>query len=185
MKPFICMALPTGHVYQFPAQIIAENRAKCMQELHPDEFPDLAAAMEDTVGLFEDDYEVRDWALNNMNPDEYMPQAVLVRFTPPERDYNAAEWTHHDAPAIVGEIEGQAVMEYPLEVLVTAMGLSRQLCNISVLNGADGKPFAAVAVMVGNEIVLQPYLTSLSRLTDQIAEAIKAAQQPAAETNEG
>lgn len=172
MKPFIQLTLSTGQTYEFPSQVIAANRAKCMLELHPDEFANLDAAMADTVELFDDSYEIRDWALNNMNPEDYMPFAQPVRFTAPERDFNTAEWSYHDAPAIVGEIDANDIMNAPVEAVVTSMAASRQLCNVSVLNGADGKPFAAIAVIIGHESVLHPYLNTLTNLTNQIAAAI-------------
>ena len=168
MKPFIQITFSTGQTYQFPTHVIAANRAKAMLESHPDEFANLDAAMADTVGLFDDSAEIREWALNNMNPDDYMPYAQMVRFVSPERDFNSADWSYHDDSASVGEIEAEHIMSAPLEAIATSMAEARQLCNVSLLNDIDGKPFAAIAVIIGHESVLKPYLNTLTDLTNQI-----------------
>lgn len=162
MKPFIQIAFPTGQTFELPAVVIAENRAKAMLAENPGEFADIAAAMQDTVELFDDDYQLKDWALNNMNPDEYMPYARMIRFKAPEADFQAAEWSHHPGQAITGEIDGDNVLKAPLEYLVTLTAASRQLANVTVINNADGQPGAAVAVFVGPTMAISAFIDAVS-----------------------
>lgn len=71
-----------GSVWAVPVSIIARNRA----EHYASEFDgDVERSLaEDTNPLFEaDDYEVRDWAANNMNWKDVAEHAFLVRKAPP------------------------------------------------------------------------------------------------------
>lgn len=176
MKPFIQIALSTGHVYEVPTEVIAQNRAKTMQELHPSEFPTLEDALADTRELFDDGYQIEDWAKNNMNPPEYLPSARLIRFITPEQDFsNSAEWSFHDAPAMMGELTGDDILRQPIEAVLSVLGASQQICNVTVLNDNEGKPFAAMALIQGPEPVINAFVTALQFTAERVA----AATQPA------
>lgn len=176
MKPFIQIALATGHVFEISTQVIAENRAKTMLEAHKDEFADLDAAMVDTVELFDDNYQVEDWAKNNMNPEDYMPGARLVRFVAPEQDFvNAAEWTLHELPAMVGELDGEQIMRQPVEAVLSTMAAAQQLCSITVLNNNDGQPYAAMALIIGPGQVIDAYTKALAFITEKVTAKPEAA----------
>ena len=176
MKAFIQIALAAGQVYEIPVAAVASSRAQAMLELHADEFPTIVEAMGDTVELFNDDMgQVRDWALNNMNWNDLEPVARLVRFTPPDLDLQAGEWTYHDHRAITGELDGATVMKSPVELVATVMMESQQLCNVTVLNGADGEPFGAVAVIIGSKQIVGAYLNTLKFTGDQITSGMPAA----------
>jgi len=169
MKSLIQIALPTGHVYEVPVAVVASSRAKTMLELHADEFSTIEAAMEDTVELFNDDMgQVRDWALNQMNWTDIEPVARMIRFSPPAIDLQAGEWTYHDHHALTGELDGATVMKSPVELVATVMAESQQLCNVTVLNGPDGEPFGAVAVITGAKPIVEAYLTTLRFTGEQI-----------------
>lgn len=170
MKPFIQIALPTGHVYEVAARVVAENRAKVMQELHSQEFPTLDAAIADTSELFEDGYEIKDWALNQMNPEEILATARLVRFTPPEQDLQYGAWTYSDHPAPVAELDGNEIMQHPVESVLSTMAASNQLCNVTVLNGPDGNPHAAMALVIGDASIIGAYIAALQFVGDKITE---------------
>ena len=161
MKPFIQIALPSGHVYQIETSVIAELRAKVMLSLHADEFPTIAEALADTVEYFDDDYSVCDWATSNMKPEDYMPSARLVRFTPPEADYANADWTLREHAAPVAELSGDEILRHPVESVFSVMAASGQLCNVTVLNMPDGKPYAAMVLIIGNEAVVGSYINAL------------------------
>jgi len=174
MKPFIQIALSSGHVFEVPTQAIAENRAKDMLDLHKDEFADLAAALADTTELFEDSSEIRDWALNNMNPSDYLPGSRLILFTPPEQDFNTAEWSYHDAPAIVGELDGETIMQTPLEYVASVMAASRQLCGITMCRSQAADEQVGVAVFLGPVSVTNTYAQALEVVTRNVAAQINA-----------
>lgn len=63
---YLSMTLPDGSKWGVPVEIIARNRATHYAiEFDGDVERSLA---EDTLPLFEaDDYEIKDWAVNNMN----------------------------------------------------------------------------------------------------------------------
>lgn len=169
MKPFTQIALPTGHFYELPTEAIAQHRAAVMQKAHPDEFATLESALEDSRELFkDDDYNIQDWAQNNMQQDEVLSHARLVRFTPPEQSLQEGTWATSDQPAMSGEIDGSTIMQHTVESVLSVMAASQQLCNVTVLNGEDGKPHAAMALIIGNEAIIGSYLTALQFVGNQI-----------------
>lgn len=177
MKPLIHVLLPTGHLYEIQTAVVAQNRAKTMFELHPDEFADMAAAMADTEELFEDNGEIRDWALNNMNTDELMNAARLVRFTPPEPDFQGGDWSYHDALAIIPQLDPQSVLAMPIEMALSAMAAHRNICQVTVLNDAAQKPYAAVVLVQGGEAIVGTYVGALTHLTNTFVRPDPAAPQ--------
>lgn len=178
MKPYVQIALSTGHVFEVATETIAAHRAKIMLELHPSEFADLDASLADTREVFDDALEVRDWALNNMRPEEYVSSARLVRFVPPEQDFNTAEWSFHDHNAIMGELDGDKIMRQPVEAVLSTLAAANQLCNVTVLNGVDGKPFAMMSLVIGNENVIGAFVTALRFTADKVAGAAGITPQP-------
>lgn len=74
-----------GSVWAVPVSVIARNRA----DHYKDEFGgDLDRSLkEDTMALFaESEYEIQDWAANNMDWDEVVPHAVKLADAPPLTD---------------------------------------------------------------------------------------------------
>lgn len=178
MKQFIQIAMSNGYVYQIPTEVIAQNRAAAMLAAHPEEFADLNAALEDTRGLFADDsWNIQDWAANNMNWEDLQCNAMLVRFKAPEtKPWHEGEFTYHDAPALMGEFDGADLMKQPVEIIMHTMALARQLCNVTILHGEDQKPYGAFVMMLGDERVLNSYMSALKFTTDVL-------QPPAAPTD--
>lgn len=168
MKPFIQIALSTGHVFEIKTDVIARDRAAAMLANHPDEFANLDEAMVDTVELFDDAYEIRDWALNNMNPDEYIVGARLVRFVAPEQNFDSADWSFHDAPTIVGELDGEQILRQPVEFVLSTMATAQQMVNVTVLHDQD-RPFGAMVLLLGDKPVLDGFITALQFTANHIA----------------
>lgn len=180
MKPFIQIKLNTGHVYEVPTELIAHNRAAYYHGTRPDDFPTLQSALEDTRGLFGDSTEIKEWVMGNMNPDEVLPHAKLVRFTPPDTNdaWNEGEWSYHDGQAMIGEVDGDTIMRQPLEATLNVMAASAQICNVSIINSMEGQPLAAVAVILGDNAVLSPFVVALQHVAGQFsAPQIAAASQ--------
>lgn len=169
MKQFTQITLATGHVYELPTEVIAQHRAEVMQRLHTSEFPTLESALADTHEVFQDHSEISDWAQNNMNPDDYLHAARLVRYTPPIQDFANANWSHSDQPAIIAELDGAAIMQQPVEAVLTAMAVSNQLVNVTVLNNDAGEAFAAMALMIGNEQVIGAFAKALEITANHLA----------------
>jgi hypothetical protein len=181
MKQFIQITLNTGHVYEIPTSVIANDRAQSMLLAHPEEFADIDAALEDTTGLFADDsFNIQDWAANNMNWEELLPQAKLVRFKPPvSQPWHEGEFSFHDAPALMGELDGETIMKQPVELIMHTMAMQGQLCNATVLHGADGKPYGAFVMIIGNRPVINTYLNGLQFVGDMLTK--QAGAEPADE----
>lgn len=179
MKNFIQIALKTGHVYEIPTSTVVDNRAAYYHAQRPDEFPTLESAKEDTIGLFDDASQIADWAANNMNWSELAPTSKLIRFNPPtEQPWHDGDWSFHDTPALMGELDGETIMKQPAELIMHTMAMSGQLCNVTVLNGPDGAAYGAFAMIIGNVPVINSYIQALqfvgNMLTQQQNEEITA-----------
>lgn len=178
MKKFIHVLLPTGHLYEIPTSVIAANRAAHYHEQFKDsEFPTLESAMQDTEELFEDNFQVKDWALNNMNVDELMKDARLIRFTPPETDFDGGDWSYHDSPAIIPQLDHQSVLAMPVEMALSAMAAHRNICQVAVLNDDQKKPCAAIVLIQGGEAIVGTYVGALTHLTNTFVQPDPAANQ--------
>lgn len=169
MKPFIRIAFPAGHVYELPTELVARNRAQAMQQLHPQTFPTVEAALEDTVEYFrEDQLAVEDWAKSNMNWDEIQPHARLIRFNPPPVDHvNGCEWSQHDDRGLMAELSDN-IAEMPVELVLNTMALNNQLVSINVLQH-DGQAFAALAMIIGSKPVIDTYIQTLDFTTKMLS----------------
>lgn len=173
MKNFIHITRPTGHVFEIPTSVVANNRAAAMLAAHPDEFADLAAALADTTELFaEDSWNIKDCAANNMNWADLQANAKLVRFLPQQdSDWHEGDWTFQDAPALLGDLDGEQIMNQPVELVMHTMAATQQLCNVTVLNGDDGQPYGAFALIIGNGQVVGSYIQAMQMVGDHLTRA--------------
>jgi hypothetical protein len=178
MKPFIQIALATGHVYEVSTDVIADDRAAAVLSESPSKFVSLKDALDDTAKLFADESNIILWA-RGMNPDNYLHSARLVRFTPPAKDFAGAQWSIHDAPAMSGELDGDQVMDQTVEAVMSTMSASRQFCNISVLNNQQGEPFGAAVLILGDNRAVSAFVTALNFTADQLTGGHIAAGQQA------
>lgn len=72
------VTMPDGSKWDVPVRVIAENRAQYYVDIG--EFVALNESLDETTELFEsDDYEIDDWAANNMNWDDVKDKAVQVQ----------------------------------------------------------------------------------------------------------
>ena len=77
-KKNIFINMPDGLKYAVPVELIARDRA----EHYKDEFDNdvTRSLLEDTIPLFEsNDYEVHDWAANNMNWDDVKIHSTALK----------------------------------------------------------------------------------------------------------
>ena len=80
---FLVIDMPDGE-WAVPVSIIAQNRAACYADIDK---VDISEALNDTVEFFEDDdYEIHDWAVNNMNWKDVSGRAIRVPGTHIEID---------------------------------------------------------------------------------------------------
>lgn len=96
-KAFLVVTMPDGSKWQVPVLVIARNRA----ENYKDEFDgDVEKSLkEDTIPLFqESDYDIEDWAANNMDWDE-VAQFATRREPPEDPDYQEG-WVNGETEII-------------------------------------------------------------------------------------
>ena len=88
MHKYLTVTMPDGSVWGVPVEMIARDRAKhYASEFGGDVERSLA---EDTLPMFEDDeYEIEDWAVNNMNWSDFDGHQVKIA-DPPEPDFQEA-----------------------------------------------------------------------------------------------
>lgn len=87
MKKYLRVTMPDSSQWDVPIKLIALDRATYYLDKHPDEFETVDEALEDTIKLFEsDDFEIEDWAVNNMEWNDVEDQAVRVE-DPEAPDY--------------------------------------------------------------------------------------------------
>lgn len=79
MKKYMTVEMPDKSVWRVPVAVIASNRAEAYKhEFNDDSFRSL---IENTIPLFKDDeYEIKDWAQNNMNWSDVLKHAEMVSF---------------------------------------------------------------------------------------------------------
>jgi len=76
---FLKVSMPDGSKWKVPVRVIAENRAKYY--LGKKEYSTLEESLkEDTLPLFEEDeFEVEDWASNNMDWEDVEKYAIQIK----------------------------------------------------------------------------------------------------------
>lgn len=98
IEKYLQVTMPDGSKWRVPVKIIAEDAAEYYAET--DEYNgDLKAARKMVQELFDsDDYEIEDWAANNMNWKDVKSYAACV-VTPPEVDFQEG-WVNGDKEII-------------------------------------------------------------------------------------
>lgn len=92
MNKFLRVTFSDGKVYDIPAEFIAKARAKYYAEIDADRGKDYQAVYDEELkNCLEDDYEIHDWAFNNMNWADVKEQAVLLSQVTKVIDYEK-EW---------------------------------------------------------------------------------------------
>ena len=82
MHKYMTVTMPDGSIYGVPVEMIAHNRAK--RYAHEFDGDIQASLEEDTLPLFEsDDYEIQDWAVNNMNWSDFDGHQIKIKEAPP------------------------------------------------------------------------------------------------------
>jgi hypothetical protein len=76
--------MTNGDRWAVSVRVIAENRARVYIEEHDGDLP---RALDNTVEFFESEYEIEDWAANNMNWDDVKEHAFLY-----EKNSEPIDW---------------------------------------------------------------------------------------------
>lgn len=99
----LTVTMPDGSVWAVPVLMVATNRAT--HYAHKFDGDVERSLVEDTIPLFEsDDYEVEDWAVNNMNWSDFDGHQIKIKDAPPP-DFQDA-WICGDKSVIdIGKME--------------------------------------------------------------------------------
>lgn len=77
-KKHMLIDMPDGLTYGIPVEIIARNRAEYYA--HKEHGGDVAKSLrDDTLPLFKDEYQIRDWAANNMNWSDVKHNTITLK----------------------------------------------------------------------------------------------------------
>jgi hypothetical protein len=184
MKPYIQFALPSGHVFELPTEIIVNDRAAYYFNHCPDEFKTLDEAKVDTTELFDDGYQVRDWLLNNMDVDDVMKKhGRLVAFKPPVLEWSIGEYSLVDERTEVAQPSSKDVMQAPLELIASFMASSHELCAAqTIVDATTGQPAGALVYVAGNQAIVNSYLTGLQIITEQVLAKMEEANKASTST---
>jgi hypothetical protein len=165
MKKFIQIEIDPGYLFETPAAVVAAHRASTMLQLHPDSFASLEEAMEDTLGLFDDDLEVVHWVKIHMKWSEIAPYSRIVRYQAPEKDLSNARLSLTDHQALSAALDMGAVMSTPGDALLSALINSGIACSAIDVKDDNGGAFAAFAAMAGPPRLIAAYLQALEEIT--------------------
>lgn len=171
MKPFLQIKFADGSIYEVPTSIIAQDRAEYYFENNKDEFATIEDAMTDTTELFaSDEYEITDWAQNNMNWAEVVPHARMIGYEPPAKDWANADITMHDASAVIEPIgDNEDILCLPLEFAMMRIAQARNICNQIIYHNDEGRALGALVLIQGGPTVVNFYTAGLNRLTEALA----------------
>ena len=76
MKKYLLVTMPDNSIWSIPTRLIAENHNDYYIKVRGENAADVEA---ETEKLFADDYEVIDWAVNNMDWSDVADEAVLAK----------------------------------------------------------------------------------------------------------
>lgn len=171
MKPYITLTFPTGHVYSVPTSVIAENRDK-------------TAGCIDSAELFaEDESAIGDWLHGNMNWSDVAAHARLVAVHTnkvDEASFMQSHVTTHDEAPALEELDGDTLLDKPIELLLTAMSHRGELATMLPISiGEDFK--IAFFTVRGPTHIVEGYEQMLASYTEAVVDRLqaRAAQQPA------
>jgi len=98
-QKFLRVTFSNGEQWDIPATVIAEDRAKYYSNKEGTMPKEKAEIFKEEMSTaLSDDYEITDWAANNMNWDDVKEHAVMVEIGK-KIDY-ADEWTNADTEVI-------------------------------------------------------------------------------------
>jgi len=80
MSKYLRVTMTDGSEWDVPIDIIAKNAAEYYAEYHNDEFDSVDSALQMIIDWWcSDDYEIIDWAANNMNWSDVKDHAEKVK----------------------------------------------------------------------------------------------------------
>ena len=164
MKKFVQVAFSTGHVYEVATSIIAKDRTDYYAMSDPGRTRQQHEA--ETGMLFASEFELFDWAKNNMNWSDLQKHARLVSFKAPDFAglWDAAELSTCDEQSVADVTKlGEASITAPIELaMAQAFGEGRNCMMLAFQQRDTGAVTSAIAVMVGPQQLVEGYIAVIS-----------------------
>lgn len=162
MKRFILIRFPET-TYQVMTDTVVQHRAAYMHEHVTNEYPTLDDAVAGTTKLFEDENEIRDWAVNNMDWNDLASGAMILSTTP-DRDFFGAAWSYSDAPSIPDTLNDGVIDDVPVGLILSNMIAKGGMCNVMLMGDN-----AAFVTILADQSVIGAYVSALEQLTEAVA----------------
>lgn len=164
MKTFTRIVYPTGHVFEVLTSVIADDRTAYYAMQDPGRTREQHA--EETRMMFASDFEVVDWAKNNMRADDVLKVSRLVAFNAPDFramwDDAELQFVDEQGRPDVTSL-GERSLTAPIELAMTqAVGEGRNCMMLAFQQPDTGAVTSAVAVMVGPQHVVEGYIAVIS-----------------------
>lgn len=181
MKPFIQITFSSGHVFEVPTAVVAENRTAYYAMVEPGRTRQQHEA--ETAIFFESDSYLFDWMRGNMNWDEIEKHAMLVAYKPV--NFKAA-WPDAELQTEFTAAKpdlmslGPRAIDAPIELAVAQTASEGANCLIFAMHGdsADAITIAAVTVQ-GTPEVVHAYIAVINKF-DQFMRQRELLSAPAA-----
>lgn len=178
MRKFMTIAFASGHVYEVPVAAVADDRTNYYAVQDPGRTREQHAA--ETAMLFESEFELFDWAKDNMNWSDLQKHARLVGFRPSDfaAQWNDAMLDTADEPAtpIAFDSLGDEAPQAPLALALSEAASQGAYCRVHGFT-ADGKNINhAIVALIGGPEIVHGYIAVLQNYDDFVRTTVN---QPA------
>ncbi len=177
MNKFLTITFSTGHIYEVPAAAVAEDRTAYYAVQDPDRTREQHAA--ETEAMFASEFELFDWAKNNMNWSDLQKRARLVGFNAPDFGglWDDAVLSTSEDQAMPDVISlGEDALTAPIEMVLSQTVAEGAHCTLLAFQQPDTKAVtSAVVAIVGAPDVVEGYIATIANF-DAFMSANKAGQ---------
>ncbi len=166
-------------MYEVPAQAIAEDRTSYYAVSDPGRTREQHAA--ETQILFASEFELLDWAKNNMDWSDLQKSSRLVAFNPPDfaQLWDAAELKTSDENLRSDLMSlGENSLTAPIEMLLAQAVSENKSCFAAAFQQPNGNVTSAVVGLVGSPDIIGGYLAAITNF-----DAFMAAQSDQASSH--
>lgn len=168
MKSFTRIAFQGGHIYEVPTAVIAADRTNYYATQDPDRTREQHAA--ETAMMFASEFEVVDWAKNNMNWSDIEKHARMIGFTPPDlkAGWDEAELSFHDDRGMPDATSlGERSLAAPLELAIGQAFSEDRRCMILAFQHPDTQHInTAAVILTGGDDVVKGYIGAISQFDE-------------------
>lgn len=170
MKKFVRIQFHTGHVYEVPASVIADDRTSYYAMQEPERTREQHSF--ETRELFKSDFNLFDWAKNNMNWSDLKKYARMVEFKAPDLQaaWDDAELVSTDEQRPFDIVSlGEDAVSAPLEMaLAQVVASGEKACIFAFQQPDTKKTTSAVIAVVGDEDIVHGFVGVVAQFDDML-----------------